>query len=178
MRRLAPFFLLGIALLFSLPLRSQEAEAEEPHAFRHHRLALLLGHTHVPARQQKDGLFIPSYGLDYEYWWTERWGIGLHSDLELQTFVVERRETDEELEREYPLVLTLDLLVRPWRGLVLEIGPGYEFEPRETLFLVRIGAGYEFELPGHWDISPTLFYDSRTDAFDTYSLGIVVGKRF
>lgn len=184
MHRLPTFLLLGFALIVAIPLSAQEEDAhretagENTHAFSHHRLAILLAHTHVPAREQKEGLFIPSWGLDYEYWLNDRWGIGLHSDLELQAFVIEQRESDEVLKREYPLVLTLDLLMNPWRGFVLEAGPGYEFERNETFFLLRFGASYEFELPGQWDIAPTFFYDTRIDAFNTYSIGIVVGKRF
>jgi len=153
----------------------QEAEASE--SFRHHRLALLLAHTHVSTRNRKEGLLIPTYGLDYEYWFNKRWALGLHTDLELQTFIVQT-EHEEELERDYPLVVTLDLLWRPWKGLVFELGPGYEFEKNEDLFLIRMGVSYEIELPHHWDLAPTFFYDSRFESFDTYTLGLVIGRRF
>ena len=144
---------------------------------RHHRIAILIGHTHIPALQNGRGFLIPSWGLDYEYWFTRSWGVGLHSDLELQTFLIERSES-EEIEREYPIVVTLDALYKPWRGLVIQLGPGYEFEKNKNFFLIRAGLEYEIDLPHHWDLSPSVFYDTRIDAYDTWSIALGVGKRF
>jgi len=147
------------------------------HHFRPFRVAVLIGHTFIPARHSSERLIIPSWGLDLEYWFNPKWGLGLHNDIELQSFLIEKGE-DEIIEREYPLVLTLDALYRPWKGLVLQFGPGYELETTESFFLVRTGVEYEFELPGHWDISPSFFYDTRDRLYDTWSIALGVGKRF
>jgi len=147
--------------------------AHEPHW----RAALLLGHTFVPAIGAQYSV-IPSWGVDVEYWPTAKWGIGFHNDIELQSFVVERAGHEEFLEREYPLVLTLDALFKPWRGLVLQLGPGIELERSEHLFLLRVGLEYEIELGHHWDIFPSIFYDTRHQAFDTWAISFGIGKRF
>ena len=84
----------------------------------------------------------------------------------------------EELERISPLVVTLDALYKPWRGLVLQIGPGIEFEKNENYPLLRAGIEYEFELNHHWDIAPTVFYDTRFSEYHTWSIALGVGKRF
>lgn len=145
--------------------------------FPHFRGAVFISHTFIPAVAENTRVAIPSYGLDLEYWFNHDWGIGLHNDLELESFIIEQ-DHEEFLERDYPLVSSLDLLYRPWKGLVFQIGPGIEIDRNETFFLFRLGMEYEIELGHHWDLYPTFFYDTREDAFTTISLGLGVGKRF
>ncbi|MCB0571636.1 MAG: hypothetical protein KDC66_17820 [Phaeodactylibacter sp.] len=174
----APVLLSILFAFIAFPLMSQHATSEEEaHAVEHWRAALLIGHTFVPAGEAKDHLAIPSWGVDLEYWVSHKWGLGLHSDLEIQSFIVER-DNEELLEREYPAVLTMDVLFKPWRGLAVQAGPGIEIEPKENFFLVRFGIEYEFEVGHGWDIAPNLFYDTRSEAFDTWSIALGVGKRF
>ncbi len=168
---------LGAFPLFSQHGHPGTSSPEEGHEFGHWRVAVLIGHTFVPAGESQEHLAIPSWGLDLEYWASPAWGVGLHNDLEIQSFIVEQGH-EEFLEREYPMVFTLDALFKPWRGLVLQLGPGLEVERRENFFLVRFGAEYEFEVGHGWDISPTLFYDTRKEAYDTWSIALGIGKRF
>lgn len=170
--------LLGMALPAAAQTDHHAPAPEHASEFRHFRIAPLIGHTFVPAGHLQDHFAIPSWGLDIEYWFNPRWGVGLHNDLEMQSFIIERVGGEEFLERDYPLVVTLDALFKPWRELVLVIGPGYELERNENFFLFRIGLEYEFELNHHWDLAPTFFYDSRQNAFNTWSVALGVGKRF
>lgn len=162
------------------------AQAQETHvsthdthkSFPHFRVAGLIGHTFLPTLPDSDErTIIPSWGLDIEYWFNEAWGLGLHNDVEIQSFLIET-EQGEFLEREFPLVLTLDALYKMKNGLVLQLGPGYEIEKNESFFLVRAGLEYEIEMNHHWDISPTFFYDSRFEANDTWTIALGFGKRF
>jgi hypothetical protein len=150
---------------------------EEEHRFPHYRVALLIGHTAVPADIQNDYVFISSWGLDFEYWIDNQWAIGLHNDMELQSFIIEYEEY-KTLERVYPLVVSLDLIYKPVGGLVFQFGPGYEFERNESFFLFRTGVEYEIDLPHHFDLAPTLFYDNRFEANNTWTIALGVGKRF
>ncbi len=145
--------------------------------FPHFRAAAFISHTFIPAAAENTRVAIPSYGLDLEYWLNPSWGIGLHNDLELETFIIEQNHR-ELLEREFPLVSSLDVLIRPWKGLVFQVGPGVEIDRNQTFFLFRLGLEYEVELSHHWDLYPTFFYDAREDAFTTFSIGLGVGKRF
>lgn len=140
------------------------------------RIAPLIGHTLVAVNKNEHQV-IPSYGLDLEYWPSGKWGIGLHNDIELESFILVQ-EGKEDLERERPLVFTLDGLYKPWKNLVLVAGPGLEFDPGKTLTLLRFGLEYEFEMTHHWDLSPAFIYDTRFNAFDTWGIGLGVGKRF
>ena len=143
------------------------------------RIALLLGHTLIPEQHAQENFFIPSWGLDIEYWFSNKIGLGVHNDLELETFIIldEGGEMDE-IERVSPLVMTLDLLYKPWRGLVLQLGPGIEIEKDESYSLFRTGIEYEIEINHHWDLAPTVFYDSRFDGYHTWSIALGVGRRF
>ena len=177
------FTLIFILALWAIVAFGQEGHSGEPHSvtheesFKNFRVALLMGHTSVPSRHNPDHLFIPSWGLDLEYWFSHKWGLGIHNDIELQSFLI-TEGNEETLEREYPLVATLDVLFKPVGGLVLLAGPGYELEKGEHFKLIRFGVEYEIEFGNHWDISPAVFYDTRIDAYDTWSVALGVGKRF
>lgn len=150
------------------------------HSFKHFRTGLAMYHTYIRTETSgnKKYLIVPSLGLDVEYWFNEKWGLGSHNDLELISFEVEEAG-HMSIERESPLMLTLDALWKPYKGFVFLLGPGIEFEKTDNLFVVRGGIEYEIELKKmHWDIAPTIFYDRRMDAYDTFSVGIGIGKRF
>ena len=143
------------------------------------RVALLIGHTLIPEEHAGENFFIPSWGLDLEYWMNKKWGLGMHSDLEIETFVIVQDNGDlKGLERVSPLVLTLDALFKPWKGLVFQLGPGIEIEKSESYPLLRAGVEYEIEIGRYWDIAPTVFYDTRLDGYHTWSFAFGVGKRF
>ncbi|MCB9082285.1 MAG: hypothetical protein H6555_11305 [Lewinellaceae bacterium] len=172
-------FLSVLMLLFSSQLWAQESHNTAVEAIRHHRLALTMGNTHILEGRNNGGeLIIPSWGLDYEYWFTERLALGFHGELEIQSYVLDRGEENATLEREYPLVGALVLLYSPWKKLLLYGGPGLEVERNENFAFYRLGAAYEIELPHHWDLTPTLFYDKKTDLFDAWSIGLAIGRKF
>ena len=102
------------------------------------------------------------------------WGLGLHNDLELLQFeIVDRDEI--MIEREFPILLTLDALWKPVGGLVFFGGPGIELERTENYYVLRLGAEYEFAISPNWDMSPIAFYDLRKDAYNTFSVGLSIG---
>ncbi len=142
------------------------------------RLGAVVGYVVVPTSTSsgREHLILPSFGLDLEYWFSHRLGIGLHNDLELMVFEVET-EKDVFVERDFPMLVTIDMLWKPWRGLVIYGGPGIEFEPSEHYYVGRLGAEYEIPIGKHWDIFPTMFYDYRRGAYNTFSIGLGIGKR-
>lgn len=168
-----------------LPLLAFSQHPTEPHAaagqhdIRPVRISMVVSHTYLPTATAtgKESLILPSVGLDVEYWLNPFLGIGLHNDLELLVFEVEKEE-NVFIEREYPVLVTLDGMWKPYRGLVFYGGPGFELEPQENYFVFRIGAEYEVEIKDHWDLFPTFYYDFRKGAYDTFTFGLGVGKRF
>ena len=143
MRYLILFTFVFTSLAFPQNGLAQDDETAHP-SFSEHtngylRVAVLMGHTFIPMGPSHDRLAVPSWGIDLEYWFNHKWGAGLHNDIEIETFLVEHEGHEEVLTREYPLVLTLDALYKPWKQLVLLVGPGWEFEPTEDFFLIRAG---------------------------------------
>jgi len=165
--------ILVFALLFSSFIALSQEE------FKHFRVSPVLSHTYIPTATNEGNktVIVPSIGLDLEYWMNEKWGIGFHNDLELATFEIEKEEA-LFVEKEYPVVLTLDGLWKFHKEWVFVLGTGVEFEKNENLFIIRAGLEYEIEFGNNWDVSPAVLYDHRTNNFNTWSLGIGIGKRF
>ena len=165
----------------SLIVFGQEHEKKEHHGFKNHRLAVGLGNSHIPKGQSSAGgsfkLFIPTWSLEYEYWLNHNWAIGLHSDLEFMTYVVEEHDGNI-LEREFPLMFTLTGARRIHKGLIFYAGPGIELEKHKNLFVFQAGLVYEFELPNNWDLSPSFVYTAKEDIYNTWTFLLIVGKHF
>ena len=162
---------------------AQEQRAEEEHA-NFHRVTIVLGHAHVPegikANGNKQWLLMGSWGVDYDYWFQLRWAIGLHSDVIMENFEVEKSGEGEEaegiLERSYPLATALMGAFKPGEHLTLLLGTGGEFAKEETLFLIRAGLEYGWELPGEWELGLSLMNDFKVDAYDSWTLGVGISK--
>ena len=165
-----------VFVMLSLHLFSQEKEE----SCKHFRISPVLSHTYIPTATSEgtQTIIVPSIGLDLEYWFSPKFGLGLHNDLELFNYEIEKPGEELTVEREYPVVVTLDGLAKVYEDLVVVFGTGVEFEKRQNLFIVRAGLEYEIEFAEHWDLSPTFFYDYRHNEFGTWSMGIGVGRRF
>lgn len=176
--------LLILLLIFfsKAKLLAQEHNENGAHTkFLHHRASIIIGHTHVPkAFQSSTGsgtIIVPSWGLNYDYWINHKWAIGLHADMEIATYIIEDN-TGSHIERERPIIISLVGTYNPWKGLLLAIGFGKEFEPHHNFWVYRFGLEYEIELPHHWDLAPALVFDVKENLYDSWTIGLTVGKRF
>lgn len=166
-----------VLMLLSICLSSQESEEKKQN---HFRISPVISHTYIPTATSAgtETIIVPSIGLDLEYWFGHKFGIGLHNDLELYNYEVEEFGHHSSIKREYPVVITLDGLVKVYKNLVLVAGIGAELEKHENLFLIRTGLEYEIVFAENWDLSPTILYDFRADEFGTWSIGVGVGRSF
>ncbi|PQJ18276.1 MULTISPECIES: hypothetical protein [Nonlabens] len=139
------------------------------------RIAGVIGHTLVNS-EGMDNVFVPSWGLDFEYWFNHSWGIGLHNDIEIETFII-RTSNGEEIERVNPLVLTLDALYQFGGGFVVTLGPGVELEKDESFYLMRVGIEYEKDITDSFYLLPNLFLDQRFDGYNTWNIGLGIGLK-
>jgi len=96
--------------------------------------------------------------------------------MEIATYVVEEHD-NKEIERERPIIVTMVGLFKPTHNIVLLAGLGREFEKDHNFWVIRFGAEYEFELNDGWDLSPTLVYDMKESVYDSWTIGLAVGKR-
>ena len=167
-----------ILFILSVQIRVM-AQEHEAAPFSPHKVAVMIAHTHVPGAgtgTQSSGLIVPSWGLDYEYWIDPHWAIGLHNDMEIATYVVEGHE-GKEIERERPVIVSLVGLFKPTHQLILLAGFGRELEKHDSYWVTRFGVEYEFEINHSWELSPSLIYDIKESVYDSWSIGLAVGKR-
>jgi len=139
------------------------------------RIAGIIGHTLINT-EGVDNVFVPSWGLDVEYWFNHKWGLGLHNDVDFETFII-RNSDNEEIERVNPLVLTLDALYQFDGGFVITVGLGVELEKEDSFYLMRLGIEYEKDITDSFYLLPTLFLDQRFDGYNTWNVGLGIGLK-
>jgi len=177
MRNWITGLLLASFVAFTVPANAEDHDGDTPEHRPPHRVAFFTGNTWIPDGLGDGALIVPTYGLDYQFWFSHVFAIGIMSEIELISYTVEKRDGSEEITRETPLVLAVVASYEIVKRLALMLGPGVEFETNESLSLFRMGLEYEFPLPQHWDLSITGIYDYK-EHYDTITLGITIGKRF
>ncbi len=144
------------------------------------RLTLGLGHTHLSEGKiegKTEWLALPSWTLNYDYWFANKWAIGLQNDLILESFFIEDGN-NELLERSYPIASVPVLLYKPGKGLIFLAGVGAEFTHEKTLTLTRLGLEYGFHLPNKWEAGVALIWDNKWNYYNSWGLAITVSKLF
>jgi hypothetical protein len=165
-----------IAFFLSNAIYAQEAEAEA--GGKKHKIAFVLGYTHIPSAfeegQSKKDIYVPTIGLDYMYKLNEKWSFGCALDLELGSYLV--RFNREDLDRENALITAalVGYEIAPRWGILL--GPGIEFEKNKNLLIIRSGVEYEFDLGQNWGLFPSINYDFKEE-YNTWSISIGLCKR-
>lgn len=163
---------------------AQEEPKNEEKFQPYHILGIAISHAHVFAGKDPDGNntthSLPSISLDYTFQFHPKWGIGLHTDLILEEFVVEKTGGEEVIERSYPIAPALMGIYRANKHLSFLLGAGVEleFEKDENFFLNRVGVEYSGEMAKGWEAFGALNYDFKWNAYDTWVLGIGIAKSF
>ena len=156
---------------------SQETDTSERH---HHRLSMMMASVHVPAannvKNQSEFYIVPTWGINYDYWFTSRCAIGLHNDIELQEFEI---NVDEDvIERSYPVASCLVGLFKPSARWTLILGAGREFEQHKSFHVITAGTEYGIEIRNNWEVNFNFVYDHKIDAYDSWLFGIGFSKMF
>ena len=172
-----------ILLISSSVVFAQEThDPEKIHQFKRFRISLSIGHCYIPRAEftnDEQGIVLPTWGLDLQYWFSEKVGIGLKNDIENAVYRVRyKSSSSDELLRERPVIISLPIFVKPWnKEFNFFIGPGVELEESANLFVVRIGVSYEYELGQHWDFAPEIIYDLKGSSINAFTICVGVGRR-
>jgi len=170
----------SVVLAFvSIPLAAQEHEEREP--LKRHSLALFTGYTWVPKGDPHEGdpegtVIAPTIGIDYSFWISHKFAVGLYNDFELSTYVVQT-SADTLIPREYAYVGALVGIYEPVRGLELYAGPGMELETHKNFFVLKVGFEYAFAIANGWATGVVLGYDFKEE-YNSWAFGISVARRF
>jgi len=167
-------------LTFTSTAQNEVKNRDSHKSESHFRVSMAVAHTLLPERTTKgtQNLVLPTFAFDIEYWLNHKWGIGLHNDLELLNFEVVESHDEVTIEREFPVLITLDVLWKPIKNFVVFTSPGIELEPNTNYFVFRMGCEYEFPFSEKWDLAPLVFYDMRDGAYNTITFGLGVGYNF
>lgn len=144
----------------------------------------VMGHAFIKHNLEHEKSNISSaaaFGLDVNYWLTNRWAVGVHSDMVFENFIVEEKKGTKEnnfLEREYPVSVNAIAMFKPIHSLGLLAGGGREFAKEKNLTMFLAGAEYMFELPNDWELGVSATYEAKRHAYDTVVLGLGVTHLF
>jgi hypothetical protein len=153
------------------------------HLNERHGLSFLISHSYISQGKidgTREWLAAPSFGINYNFKLNEKWSIGLHNDIIIESFVVEDTSKDEDLlEREYPisnLIVGTYKITESWG---IAVGGGIEWERNENFGVIRIGTDYGLELNEKGlEVVFAINYDALIDAYDSINFGIGINKFF
>jgi hypothetical protein len=162
-----------LILLYSGTTIAQEKAEHKPKI----RGAIMMANSKVPQATEagKKVAIIPTWGFDVDYFFHRRWSVALQGDVKLQSFEVEDGEA--LLERTNPSALSAVMHYHALRHWSFYLGPGYEFESHENLFLVKVGTEYSFEITEDFEIALNLIYENKEEVYDAWTFGIAFNKK-
>ena len=167
----------------------QEIEQHQSH-HKHHALSGSINHTvifsGIKNGEAQTSVFLPSFGLNYTYFFNNKWGLGLHNDIILEDFLVKGESTNDPttrnnneevavIERGRPISMAVMGVYKVIPNLGVMAGAGIEFSSHEDYAIVRFGLEAPFHLPKNWEVFGTITYDIMIDAYTslTYGIGLV-----
>lgn len=169
-----------LIIILLVILSSNWGSAQEIENFsKHHNVSFLLSHTYVSegvVDGNREWLILPSVALDYNYFFSPKWSIGLHNDFIFENYKIEK--DDEQFERTTPIASAVTAGYKPGAHFTYQFGLGGEFASEENFFLIRFGVEYNLELPKEWELIANFVYDVKWSAYDSYSIGIGISKSF
>lgn len=176
--KIRPLKLLLVILVFIVGITSIKAE-DEIHSVKGARLTGIMAYSLIDNGfiSETNGLLVvPTVGLNFDYYLTEKWGLGIHSDILLQQFKAEKHDGHAEIIRDNPVAFCAMGLFKPHERWALFAGYGVEFEKHENLNLVRFGAEYGIPLPKHWEVVLSMEYDYKFNSYGALMFGIGFSK--
>ncbi|WP_310377701.1 hypothetical protein [Flavobacterium sp.] len=156
------------------------------HEFKpHHTLGFMISHTQISQGIQENGdkkwLSLPSWAINYNFKFSPKWAVGLHSDIIVEDFAVEehlKSSNGQVLERSYPIASAVMVSYKPGKYFSYMFGSGGEFAHTGNLFLFRIGAEYGYHISKDWELNANITNDLKVNAYNSWAVGLGVTKVF
>jgi hypothetical protein len=173
------FIVMVQLLAISLQAQSTHHETNESHGLKGtNRITVGLGHTHVSegiVEGKTQWLPLASWSLNYDYWLSDRWAIGLQNDWILESFKVEEHG-GEIIERTNPIAVVPVGMYKFKNGLTTIAGAGIEFSKGHNLGLTRLGFEYGWHLPKNFELGVALVWDNKWNYYNSWGLAVTVSK--
>lgn len=142
------------------------------------RMTLGLGHTHISEGKvngKTQWLAAASWSMNYDKWLSDKWAIGLQSDLILESFVIESHQV-ELIERNFPLAMVPAALYKPGKHFTYIAGVGAEFSQGHTLTMTRLGVEYAAHLPKNYEVGVAFVWDGKWKYYNSWGLAFTFSK--
>lgn len=155
------------------PEHNEEHSQEHPHA--KHMISVEIGHTHLSEgvrAGEKQWITVPSWAINYNYSLTDKWKVGLHTDIIIENFEVEAHGDSETIERSKPVSVVGIIGYKPLHHLGVGMGVGFEYAPEETFTVIRLGIEPGFPINHKWEAVFSMVYDIKIDAYNSWSMGV------
>lgn len=176
-----PFRLLCIFIGSISAVQAQDDNEEESQR-KAHRVTIMMANAHIPqaipATGEKTVFLVPTWGVDYDYWFSPRWAIGLHNDIMLQDFTIEEYGDGRSIDRYFPISVSVVALYKPFDKWIFTGGLGREFEKNESLYLFTAGVEYGIEMRNDWELNFNLIFENKWEAYDNWLFGVGFSKLF
>ena len=144
-------------------------------------IAAVIGHTFIYGANNLEGeeiaRYVPMMAIDFNYFFSEKFGLGLHTDIIYETIFLEG-EGEEEIERTRPVAPALMLSYKLNKHFSVAAGIGAEFTSEEIFGVNRLSFEYGAPIKNGWEFFALLSQDFRWEIYNTTSLGLGLSKRF
>ncbi|EAZ81851.1 hypothetical protein [Algoriphagus machipongonensis] len=171
------------ALSIAQEMQNGEEEIEIEEVEGKHSIAFVLGHSRIgqgrDAEGKKQFTMVPSLAIDYNYWISKKFALGLHTDFLNENFFIESESEGEIIERERPIAPAVMGTFKPEEHWSFALGFGGEFVAGgETYFVTRVAIEYGVEIRNGWEVLGVLTQDFRANAYNVTTLGLGIAKVF
>ncbi len=177
-KKIAFLFFLSLAII-SLTAQDnhQDIQINSKKALPKNGLGLFIGNTSI----LQTGFYLPTVGLEYFREINHFIAVGIISEFELGSHIVEKSEENvviSEVNRESAILILPTLCFRVYKGLLFKVGYGVEFEKSHDLGLLKVGFDYVLFLKDpKWRVLPGVSWD-HTKYFDGVVYGVTFGYTF
>lgn len=167
------FVMVSMAQETDIPLNEHEENLKGAS-----RLTLGLGHTYITEENVKENnnwLGITSWSLNYDYWLSNKFALGLQNDILFESFLVENLE-GEKIERKYPIAVVPVAMYKLNEKFTLLGGVGFEYTKDHTLTMSRLGVEYGLPLKKHTEVGVALVWDYNWNHYHSIGVSFTVSK--
>lgn len=172
--------LTAIALLALLinPAFAQFEHNEESHKVKYHNaIALFMGNTII----KPSGFNLPTFGVEYIREINHFLGVGFMAEFEVGSHIVQVNEHNGDVtnvDRSGAVLIIPAIFSRVYKGLIVSVGYGVEFEQSENLGLFKVSLEYKLYMKNErFIVLPTVSWD-HTNRFNGFVYGVNFGYVF